>query len=161
MNLLNRKSRSLVVLIALAGSAGTANAQPTLRDLDTRLQAVEARLQALESGAQDRAIPAVAGIPCKRLNVNGSVESDIELRAMVNGAVVGTFGTGGVYHDLESFMRPGPNRISLVFSAPGPMSNAELRCLPPDQSSSRTTILTLRPTARKLSAEADVSLPPR
>ena len=161
MTLLNRKSVSFFVSIALAGTAGSAGAQPTLKEIDARLQSVEARLKALEGGAQVRAAPATAGIPCKRLNVNGSVEADNELRTMVNGAVVGTFGTGGVYHDLESFMRPGPNRIALVFSAPGAMSNAELRCLPPDQRTSRTNIITLRPTAKKLSAEADVSLTAR
>ena len=161
MTLLNRISVSTILFGGFAAIAAAVSAQPTLTEIDTRLRAVEARLKALEGGAQSQAAPVIAGIPCKRLNVNGSVESGLELRTLVNGAVVGTFGEGGVYHDLESFMRPGPNRITLVFSGPGPMSNAELRCLPPDQTSSRTNILTHRPTAKKLSSETDVSLTPR
>ena len=159
MTLLNRIIVSGILFSGFSAVAATAGAQPTLNELDARLRAVEAKLKALEGGGQ--AAPAVAGIPCKALNVNGSVESGNELRTLVNGAVVGTFGEGGVYHDLESFMRPGPNRITLVFSGPGAMSNAELRCLPPDQTSSRTNILTHRPTAKKLSSETDVSLTPR
>ena len=161
MTLLSRIFISGILFSGFSAIAATAGAQPTLNELDARLRAVEARLKALEGGVQSQGAPVVAGIPCKRLNVNGSVESGNELQTLVNGAVVGTFGEGGVYHDLESFMRPGPNRITLVFSGPGAMSNAELRCLPPDQTSSRTNILTHRPTAKKLSAETNVSLTPR
>ena len=103
-------------------------------------------------------------ISCSRLNVNGRKPG--ELTVSVNGTNVGTFhGEAGVHQDLEPRMRPGINRVRLSFAAPGEPgpfgTSAELRCLPPGVASSRDTILSLQPTANRLSAETDVNYVPR
>jgi hypothetical protein len=105
-----------------------------------------------------------SAISCSRLNVNGTKPG--ELTVSVNGATVGTYsGDAGVYQDLEQRMQPGINRVRLSFAAPGEPgpfgTSAELRCLAPGVESSRDTILTLKPTAKKLSAEIDVNYVPR
>ena len=100
---------------------------------------------------------APTGIQCTRLNANGSASGDAVLTVNVNGQDVGTF-DAGVYSNLEDFMTLGPNTIKLTFSAPDAMVNGELRCLRPGQTSSRNTILTLRPTAKRLTAQTQVVL---
>ena len=104
--------------------------------------------------------PAAAGIQCTRLNANGSASGEAVLTVNVNGQDVGTF-DAGVYSNLEDFMTPGPNTIKLTFSGPDALVNGELRCLRPGQTSSRNTILTLRPTAKRLTAQTQVILVPR
>lgn len=102
-----------------------------------------------------------AGIQCTRLNANGRASPEAVLTVNVNGQDVGTF-DAGVYSNLEDFMTPGANTITLTFSAPGDRTvNAELRCLRPGQASSRNTILTLTPTARRLTVQAQVNYVPR
>ena len=110
--------------------------------------------------------PAAAGpetraVSCNRLNVNAT--SPGELTVSVNGIVVGThYGDAGVYQDLEPRMRPGLNRVRLSFAAPSDArTRADLRCLPPGVRASRDTILSLQPTAKRLSAETDVNHVPR
>ena len=103
-------------------------------------------------------------ISCTKLNVNGVKPGD--LTVSVNGTTVGAFqGEAGVYQDLESRMRPGINRVRLSFAAPGEPglfgTEAELRCLPPGVETSRDTILRLKPTPKRLSAETDVNYVPR
>ena len=115
-------------------------------------------LSALATQAEPNAVS------CSRLNVNGTKPG--ELTVSVNGTTVGTFyGEAGVYHDLEPRMRPGINRVRLSFAAPGEPgpfgTSAELRCLAPGVESSRDTILRLQPTAKRLSAEAEVNYVPR
>lgn len=116
------------------------------------------------------ALPVHAGqteadaVSCSRLNVNGTKPG--ELTVSVNGITVGTFhGEAGVYQNLEQRMRPGINRVRLSFAAPGETgpfgTSAELRCLAPGVASSRDTILRLQPTAKRLSAEADINYVPR
>jgi hypothetical protein len=105
-----------------------------------------------------------SAISCARLNVNGTKPG--ELTVSVNGATVGVYsGDEGVYQDLERRMQPGVNRVRLSFAGPGDTglfgTSAELRCLAPGVESSRDTILTLKPTAKKLSAEIDVNYVPR
>jgi hypothetical protein len=106
----------------------------------------------------------VSAVSCARLNVNGTKPG--ELTVSVNGATVGVYsGDEGVYQDLERRMQPGINRVRLSFASPGDTglfgTSAELRCLAPGVESSRDTILTLKPTAQKLSAEIDVNYVPR
>ncbi len=120
---------------------------------------------AMGTQAQAAKAPEANAVSCARLNVNGRLPGE-GLTVSVNGTTVGTFnGEAGVYQDLETRMRPGPNRIGLTFAAPGKMgpfgTEAELRCLPPGVQSSRDTILRLQPTAKRLSAEADVNYVPR
>ena len=115
-------------------------------------------LSALATQAEPNAVS------CSRLNVNGTKPG--ELTVSVNGTTVGTFyGEAGVYQDLEPRMRPGINRVRLSFAAPGEPgpfgTSAELRCLAPGVESSRDTILRLQPTAKRLSAEAEVNYVPR
>lgn len=103
-------------------------------------------------------------VSCSRLNVNGTKPG--ELTVSVNGTAVGTFhGEAGVHQNLEPRMRPGINRIRLSFAAPGEPgpfgTSAELRCLAPGVESSRDTILSLQPTAKRLSAETEVNYVPR
>lgn len=110
----------------------------------------------------DQAAP--SAISCSRLNVNGTKPGD--LTVSVNGATVGKYyGTDGVYQDLEKRMAPGLNNVRLTFAGPGDPglfgTSAELRCLAPGVDSSRDTILTLKPTPERLSAEIDVNLVPR
>lgn len=80
--------------------------------------------------------PESTGIQCTRLNANGSASGEAVLTVNVNGQDVGTF-DAGVYSNLEDFMTPGSNTITLTFSAPDAMVNGELRCLRPGQTSSR------------------------
>ncbi|MDP3675138.1 MAG: hypothetical protein Q8R44_08580 [Novosphingobium sp.] len=111
--------------------------------------------------APPTATPAAAGIQCTRLNANGTASPAAVLTVNVNGQDVGTFDSG-IYSDLEDFMTPGTNTIKLTFSGPGDrMVNGELRCLRPGQTSSRNTILTLTPTANRLTAQTQVNLQPR
>lgn len=105
-----------------------------------------------------------SAVSCSRLNVNGTKPGDLTVK--INGTTVGTFyGEDGVYQDLERRMQPGINRVSLTFAGPGEPgpfgTSAELRCLAPGVASSRDTILTLKPTAKRLSAETDVNYVPR
>lgn len=117
------------------------------------------------SGLSAHATQAEANaVSCSRLNVNGTKPG--ELTVSVNGTTVGTFyGEAGVYQDLERRMQPGINRVRLSFAAPGEAgpfgTSAELRCLAPGVASSRDTILSLQPTAKRLSAETDVNYVPR
>ena len=108
--------------------------------------------------------PETNAVSCSRLNVNGTKPG--ELTVSVDGTTVGTFhGDAGVYQDLERRMRPGINRARLSFAAPGQPgpfgTSAELRCLAPGVDSSRDTILSLQPNAKRLSAEIDVNYVPR
>ena len=117
------------------------------------------------SGLSAHATQAEAtAVSCSKLNVNGTKPG--HLTVSVNGATVGTFhGEAGVYQNLEPRMRPGVNRVQLTFAAPGEPgpfgTSAELRCLAPGVASSRDTILTLQPTAKRLSAETEVNYVPR
>lgn len=97
------------------------------------------------------------GVQCTRLNANGSASGSAVLTVNVNGQDVGTFDRG-VYANLEVFMTPGPNTIRLTFSGPDPRVNGELRCLPPGQTISRTRILSLTPSASRLTAQTQVNL---
>lgn len=107
------------------------------------------------------ATPAATGVQCTRLNANGRASGEAVLTVNVNGQDVGTF-DGGVYSDLEDFMTPGANTIKLTFSGPGDrMVNAQLRCLRPGQTSSRNAILTLTPSANRLTAQTQVNYVPR
>ena len=107
------------------------------------------------------ATTAAAGVQCTRLNANGRASPDAVLTVNVNGQDVGTFDSG-IYSDLEDFMTPGTNTIKLTFSGPGDrLVNGELRCLRPGQTTSRNTILTLTPTAKRLTAQTQVNLQPR
>ena len=111
--------------------------------------------------APPSATPVAAGIQCTKLNANGRASVEALLTVNVNDQDVGSF-DGGVYSNLETFMTPGPNTIRLTFSGPGDrMVNAELRCLRPDQTTSRNTILTLTPTANRLTAQTRVNYQPR
>lgn len=125
-----------------------------------RLLAAAASPQIGPLGATSSPASAPPGVTCTRLNVNGTAAPGAVLTVSVNGADVGSF-DGGIYSDLEQFMNPGANVVRLTFAgAQGPAS-ADLRCLRPGQSSSRTTILTLRPSASRLSAETRVNYQPR
>ncbi|MDP3677051.1 MAG: hypothetical protein Q8R44_18435 [Novosphingobium sp.] len=131
--------RYLLVIAAAAGLVGTASWGQTAPGATT----------------------AAAGVQCTRLNANGRASPEAVLTVNVNGQDVGTF-DGGVYSNLEDFMAPGPNTIKLTFSGPGDrMVNGELRCLRPGQASSRNRILTLTPTANRLTAQAQVNYVPR
>jgi hypothetical protein len=124
------------------------------------IAAASAGLLGAPSGAQTApsATPAATGIQCTRLNANGTASPAAVLTVNVNGQDVGTFDSG-IYSDLEEFMTPGPNTIKLTFSGPGDrMVNGELRCLRPGQTSSRNRILTLMPTANRLTAQTQVVL---
>ena len=146
-------------------AAASAQAQPATGDLEARVRALEARVAALEGGAPAAASGRVsAAVPCKRLNINGSgFTPTTVLTVTVNGEPVATF-NANAYGDLERHMRPGPNRVGLSFAAPGTTgpfgTSAEFRCLPPEERTSRDTILSLQPTAERLSAEVAVEFVP-
>jgi len=148
-------------------AAGAAAAQST-GGLEARVSALEARVAELEARAGATATPAPASaanaVRCKRLNINGSgFTPTTVLTVTVNGETVATF-DANAYGDLERYMRPGPNRVGLSFAAPGTTgpfgTNAEFRCLPPDEQTSRDTILSLQPTAQRLAAETVVEFVP-
>jgi hypothetical protein len=155
--------RPILAAFALAAAfpAAPLPAQPSAA-LEARLRAIEARLAALEGRSAAPARPAAAAGPaCRRLNVNGSrIPPGGALSVAVNGNVVATYDEAA-YGDLEPFMRPGPNTISLAFAAApaGNTADAELRCLPPGVDSSRTVVLRLRPAPGRLRAETVVVLP--
>lgn len=146
-------------------TAVSAQAQPA-SDLEARVRALEARVAELEAraGSAPAAGPASAAVRCKRLNINGSgFTPTTVLTVTVNGEAVATF-NANAYGDLERHMRPGPNRVGLSFAAPGTTgpfgTNAEFRCLPPEEQTSRDTILSLQPTRDRLSAEVVVEFVP-
>lgn len=151
----------LAAALPLLLAAGAAEAQSTA-DLDARVRALEARVAALE-GAGPAAAPAPTSnaVRCKRLNVNGAGFTPATvLTVTVNGTVVGTF-SANTYADLERRMRPGPNRVGLAFAAAGTTgTQADLRCLAPEERASRDMILSLQPTRDRLSAEVDVEFVP-
>jgi len=160
MSKLRRTAEAAIIVLAYASSIGAAHAQPTTAELAAQLRALDARVTALENNAAATRSPAASahsGVPCTRLNANGRADPGALLEVRVNDALVGTHDEG-IYQDLESFMRPGSNIVRLTFSSPGQGVNAELRCLPPGQTSSRATILTLRPSAKRLSAQTEVNL---
>ena len=147
---------ALIAGLALLPQA--AFAQPP-GSLEARVKALEARVAALEGRAP--AAGAATGPACRRLNVNGSrIPPGGTLSVTVNGTIVATY-DDAAYGDLEPFMRPGPNTITLAFAAApaGNTADAELRCLPPGVASSRTVVLRLRPAPGRLRAETVVVLP--
>lgn len=157
-------ARPLLLLAAAAlavAFSAPSQAQPP-SSLEARVRALEARMAAIE--ARSASTPSGAAAPgpaCRRLNVNGSrIPPGGTLSVAVNGTVVATF-DNSAYGDLEPFMRPGPNTISLAFAAApaGNTADAELRCLPPGAASSRTVVLRLRPAPGRLRAETVVVLP--
>ena len=144
--------------------AASAQAQPATGDLEARVRALEARVAALEGGPAAAPAAASNAVRCKRLNVNGSgFAPTTVLTVTVNGETVATF-NANAYGDLERHMRAGANRVGLSFNAPGGSgpfgAEAEFRCLPPEERTSRDTILSLRPTAERLSAETVVEFVP-
>ena len=152
---------------ALMFAAAGAQAQSS-GGLEARVSALEARVAELEARAGAAATPAPASavnaVRCKRLNINGSgFTPTTVLTVTVNGETVATF-NANAYGDLERHMRQGPNRVGLSFAAPGTTgpfgTNAEFRCLPPEERTSRDTILSLQPTAQRLSAETVVEFVP-
>ena len=151
--------------LTLTLAASAAQAQPANGDLEERVRALEGRVAALEgAGPAAAPAPAVNAIRCKRLNINGSgFTPTTVLTVTVNGTAVATF-NANAYGDLERHMRPGPNRVGLSFAAPGTTgpfgTSAEFRCLPPEERTSRDTILSLQPTAQHLSAETVVEFVP-
>jgi hypothetical protein len=153
---------SLAAVTALGLAAPPLQAQSTA-DLEARVRALEERVAALEGSAQ-AATPATDAVRCKRLNVNGSgFTPTTTLTVTINGETVATF-DANAYGDLEQHMRPGANRVALTFNAPGTTgpfgTNGELRCLAPDEQSSRDTVLRLQPTRERLSAETVVEFAP-
>jgi hypothetical protein len=153
----------LAGLFAAPVPAGAQSGASSPSALDARLRALEARVAVLEGRSGAAGTPAAAAGPaCRKLNVNGSqIVPGATLTVTVNGTTVATFDENA-YGDLEPFMRPGPNTVGLAFATPGKAgTEAELRCLPPGVESSRTTILRLRPTPRRLSAQAQVMLAPQ
>ena len=153
---------ALIFLLAGLAGAPPVSAQGPASSVEARLRALEARVAALEAGQGASPPPAAAAGPaCRRLNVNGSrIPPGGALSVAVNGTIVATYDTSA-YGDLEPFMRPGPNTVTLAFAAApiGSTANAELRCLPPGVASSRTTVLRLRPAPGRLRAETVVVLP--
>jgi hypothetical protein len=112
-----------------------------------------------------QASPQPAAVSCRKLSVNGSnIVPGSTLTVTVNGAAVGSHDQSAS-GELGPHMKPGLNRVGLSFAAPGEMgpfgTNAELRCLPPNVASSRTDILRLQPTAKRLSAEVEVNYVPQ
>jgi hypothetical protein len=111
------------------------------------------------------ATSATSGIPCRKLSVNGSnIVPGSTLTVTVNGTPVARHDQHAS-GELGQHMEPGLNRVGLSFAAPGEMgpfgTQAELRCLSPDEESSRDEILRLQPTAKRLSAEVQVNYVPR
>ena len=161
-------TRAPTLLAAAALIAGLAAPLAALQppapgSLEARVQALEARMAAIEgrSAPSAGAAAAATGPACRRLNVNGSrIPPGGPLTVAVNGTVVATYDEAA-YGDLEPFMRPGPNTITLAFAAApaGNTADAELRCLPPGVASSRTVVLRLRPAPGRLRAETVVVLP--
>jgi hypothetical protein len=160
------RTRPALALFAflLALPPGAASAQPgSAAAVEARLRALEARVAALEG----RGAPAAAAAPgfasgpaCRKLYVNAAaIPAGVTLTVTVNGATVGTYNKFA-HADLEGFMRPGANRIALAFAAPGTATTgASLHCLPPLPATLRATILELRPTDGRLTAETAVVLP--
>lgn len=147
---------------ALAAAVSAPSPAQPPASLEARVRALEARMTAIEARAAPApTAPVSAGPACRRLNVNGSrIPPGGTLSVAVNGTIVATYDEAA-YGDLEPFMRPGPNTITLTFAAAaaGNTADAELRCLPPGVASSRTVVLRLRPAPGRLRAEAVVVLP--
>lgn len=140
--------------LTLVGLGSATFSQPT-SSVEERLSALEARVAALETGSA-RTAAAAPGPPCQRLSLNGSsITPESALTVAVNGTTVGVF-DGPAYSDLEKFMRPGPNTITLSFASPGTGASAELRCLPPGTDSGRNVVFSFRPRANRLSAQTQV-----
>ena len=154
-------ARAALAAAALAAAPAFAQQSggPSLED---RLRALEARVSALEGRAAAPGAPAAPAVKCIRLSVNGAgIAPGATLTVTVNGTVVGVF-DGAASGNLEGQMRPGVNIVGLSFASPGTPgpfgTGAELRCLPPGESSSRNEILALKPTPGRLSAEVRVDL---
>lgn len=108
--------------------------------------------------------PAASAVACRKLSVNGSnIVAGSTLTVTVNGAPVARYDISAS-GELGRHMKPGVNLVGLSFAAPGEMgpfgTQAELRCLPPNEESSRDNILRLQPTAKRLSAEVQVNFIP-
>ena len=155
---------ALLVLAFLSEGGLAAQAAPSSSSVEARLRALEARVAALEGRGAESSAPAgaAAAVMCRRLSVSGSaIVAGSTLTVTVNGTVVGTF-DGNASGDLENQMQPGLNVVRLSFAAAGTSgpfgTQADLRCLPPGTSNSRSGILRLQPSPGRLSAEARVNL---
>ena len=142
-------------LAARAQPAGGVEAR--LRQLEAAVLDQGARLRALEGRAPGPAAPAAAaGVACTSVSVLAVwATPQSPLTVTVNGAAVGSY-DDSISVTLDGFLRPGANTVG--FSYPGearPSTEAALKCRAPGADSS-TTILTLKPTAGRLQAQASV-----
>ena len=135
------------------------SAEARLRNLEATVRDLAARVAALEGGRTGAAPapPASGGLPCEEVSVLAVwATPQAPLTVTVNGAQFGVY-DGSISVTLDSFLRPGPNTIGFSYPAPpGSSAEAALKCQPPGASNS-TTILSLRPAAGRLQAQATVN----
>jgi len=114
-------------------------------------------LLAASAGAQAPApAVAVAGVPCSEVSVLAVwATPEAPLTVTVNGVPVGVY-DDSISTDLDGFLKPGVNTIGFSYPAPPRGSTeAALKCRPPG-ATSKTTILTLKPSPGKLQAQIHV-----
>ena len=151
--------RAIFIVMAVAG-AQAAVAQPRGGSVEDRLRDLEARVSALEGRSRPGTASAAGeGVPCRQVEMRGSwIPSEAPLTVAVNGTTIGTYDGNSVRTALHGFMRPGPNSISLSFTAPGsPQTDVELRCMPPG-AEEWAVILRLRPHGGRRTAQSQINL---
>jgi hypothetical protein len=147
-------------VLAIPLSSASAQPRDPLGAMDARLRDLEARVAALEGRGNPStaaAAPATAGVPCQSVSVLAVwATPEAPLTVTVNGAAVGVY-DGSISVDLDNFLRPGGNTVGFSYPAsPGGSAEAALKCRPPGASNS-STILSMRPAAGRLQAQATVN----
>ena len=104
--------------------------------------------------------PAAPGIPCRAVSILSVwAPAGAPLVVSANGVVVGVH-EGSISREIGPFLKRGANRVELSYAAPGTGgTEVALKCRPPG-GDSKVTVLTLKPTAERLRAEAHVDYTP-
>ena len=96
------------------------------------------------------------GVPCESVSVLAVwATPSAPLVVSVNGVNIGSY-DGSISVTLDGFLKPGVNEIRFSYPAVArPSTEAALKCRPPG-ADSKATILSLRPSAAKLTDQAYV-----
>jgi hypothetical protein len=129
---------------------------PAARTLNLALAGFALGLPALSIAPAAAQAPP-PGVPCEAVSVLAVWATPAApLSVIVNGVVVGVY-DGSTSVPLDGFLKPGLNTVILSYPAmPRASTDAAIKCRPPG-GKSKVTIVSLRPSAEKLQAQAHVN----
>jgi len=149
---------ALALPFMLLADGAAAQGRPS--DLDARMRALEARVEAIErrSGAGADRGPVSAGVDCEAFGVAFRA-GQTRLSIVADGRRIGSFEERGS-PILTSLLRRGPNTIVFAFASPGNADTLlQAYCTPPG-ADQRVEILRFKPEPGALEAQVAVNMTP-